>query len=95
MHKKAKERDKALACLDEAYKLAAQQSYDDYGEWTNYLRLPAYLQLAGRNDEAWRWFNKLTCGELPYREQSNELAFRLDWRSLVSDKMRLFLEREK
>ena len=93
-HKKAKEWDKALACLDEAYKLAAQQSYD-YMEWSNYLRLPAYLQLAGRNDEAWGWLNKLNCGDFPYRGQSNEIAFQLGWRVIVSDKMRLFLEREK
>lgn len=32
-HKKAKEWDEALACLDEAYKLAAQQPYD-YMEWS-------------------------------------------------------------
>lgn len=93
-HKKAKEWDEALACLDEAYKLAAQQPYD-YMEWSNYLRLPAYLQLAGRNDEAWRWLNNLSCGEFPYREQSNEAAIQLGWRAMVSDKMRLFLEREK
>ena len=64
-------------------------------EWSNYLRLPAYLQLSGRNDEAWGWLNKLNCGEFPHGGLSNEIAFQLNWREIVSDKMRLFLEREK
>lgn len=93
-HKKAKEWEEALACLDEAYNIASQQGYD-FMEWSVYLRLPAYLQLAGRNDEAWGWLNRFNCGEFPYKEQSNEVAVQLGWRAMVSDKMRLFLEREK
>lgn len=51
---------------------------------TQYLRLPQYLQQAGFNDEAWGEFNKL------------KLKFTSDLdQSLIEDKMRLFLQREK
>lgn len=93
-HKKAKEWDEAIECLHTAYKLAAEYPFDAL-DYSHYLRLPAYLQLAGRNDDAWACFNDYQCGQLPYKDQSNELALSIGFRAMVEDKKRLFLEREK
>lgn len=51
---------------------------------SQYLRLPLYQQQAGLNDEAWKEFNIL------------KLKFTSDIdQSIIEDKMRLFLQREK
>ncbi|MEW8437705.1 MAG: hypothetical protein AB2689_06065 [Candidatus Thiodiazotropha taylori] len=50
----------------------------------DYLRLPAFLQIAGRNDEAWSWFNKLI-----HQFLSDNMSL-----SRIYDKMRLFRQRE-
>lgn len=58
-----------------------------------YLRLPMYLQAAGRADEGWREFNALLATGYP-----NMLAGDAAWHwmeAAVYDKMRLFLERER
>lgn len=94
-HKKAQEWDEALSCLDKGYSLVAKCPLSEFGEYSFYLRLPAYLQLAGKNDLAWKYLNEYQCGKLPYRPQSDELALSIGYRSIVQDKMRLFLEREK
>jgi len=94
-HKNAQEWDEALSCLDKGYSLVAKYSLSEFAEYSFYLRLPAYLQLAGKNDLAWKYLNEYQCGKLPYRPQSDELALSIGYRSIVQDKMRLFLEREK
>lgn len=58
-----------------------------------YLRLPMYLQQAGRSDEAWREFNNLLT--LGYPKMENSEQGRRWMEAAVYDKMRLFLEREK
>lgn len=93
-HKQAKEWNDALSCLDQAYQLAAGFPAE-YCEGA-YLRLPYYLQLAGKNDEAWRWLNNLSNGVVPHRgDQPCGLENNIFWRLKVEDKKRLFLEKEK
>ena len=57
-----------------------------------FIRLPQYLQIAGRNDDAWREFNNLLLG---YPNQLNSLEVLPMNHSIIYDKMRLFLQREK
>jgi len=94
-HKKAAEWDEALSCLDKAYSLAAKYPLSDFGEYSVYLRLPNYLQQAGKNDLAWKYLNEYSMGHLPYRSQTDELALDISYRAMVADRMRVFLEREK
>lgn len=58
-----------------------------------FLRLPLYLQKAGRKDDAWREFNKLIVQGYP--NQMRDLKLRFMDHSKVYDKMRLHLQREK
>lgn len=58
-----------------------------------FLRLPCYLQQAGKPDEAWRQFNHLLTNGYP-NMQKDERHW-LQMKSVVYDKMRLFLQREK
>lgn len=93
-HKQRKEFDEALKCLDEAYKACAD--YDIATVFDHYLRLPYYLQLAGRSDEGWKKLNEFNLGLLPYRGDrptGSERNVRL--RADVSQKMVIFLNREK
>ncbi|PUB83976.1 MAG: hypothetical protein DBP02_10095 [gamma proteobacterium symbiont of Ctena orbiculata] len=73
----------AIDKLNEAYAEASEKELTV--TINDYLRLPAYLQIAKRNDEAWSWFNKLI------------QQFSYDFMSLsqIYDKMRLFRQREK
>jgi len=73
--------DEAITMLKEL-----KSEMDEEGGYTieRYLRLPMYLQKAGRNDEAWKEFNLLLSEEQHIDEQA-----------LIYDKMRLFLQREK
>lgn len=64
-YKKDKDFDQAIECLDKAYRLCA--GYPLETVFDNYLRLPAYLQAAGRADEGWGELNKLNIGVCPYR----------------------------
>jgi hypothetical protein len=58
----------------------------------SYLRLPAYLQAAGLRDQAWaEFYNLLTNG---YPNQLNDRGVILCEKSVVYDKMRLFLQRD-
>lgn len=56
-----------------------------------YLKLPQYLQAAGRNEESWEEFNNLLLG-YPYQTKSAEVITMEH--SIVYDKMRLFLQRK-
>ncbi|MBI2852050.1 MAG: hypothetical protein HYX84_02960 [Chloroflexi bacterium] len=57
-----------------------------------FLRLPQYLQEAGRNDEAWHEYNLLLTKGYP--NQMNNLELMPMDHSIIYDKMRLFLQRE-
>jgi hypothetical protein len=57
-----------------------------------FLRLPMYLQEAGRRDEAWDQFYKLLDGGYP--NQLPDAGVKLAERSIIYDKMRLFLQRD-
>ncbi len=59
---------------------------------TVYLRLPLYLQEAGRKDEAWSEFNNLVLWVNSKPRYSSEVT-PMDL-SIIWDKMRLFLQRE-
>lgn len=77
--------DAAINSLRSAYKQLEKQGIR-YPIRT-YLRLPLYLQEAGRNDEAWAEFNALL--------RAPESDFMLSMNhSIIHDKMRLFLQRE-
>ncbi|EHA60526.1 hypothetical protein [Synechococcus sp. WH 8016] len=90
-----KDYEKALKYLDKAYREAAMYEIIS-NHLSHYTRLPAYLQLAKKNDEGWGQLNLLANGILPHRGPNpTELAIDIDWRIEVSDKTRLFLEREK
>lgn len=90
-----KDYEKALEYLDKAYREAAMYEIIS-NHLSHYTRLPAYLQLAKKNDEGWGQLNLLANGILPHRGPNpTELATDIDWRIEVSDKTRLFLEREK
>jgi hypothetical protein len=82
--------DAAVETLRQTYSAISKTSID-YGVET-FLRLPLYLQAAGRNDEAWREFNfLLTHG---YPNQPVQPGARDNVESKIYDKMRLFLLRE-
>ena len=89
--KKSGDIDGAIECLRKAYKEIEKSSvvYDV----KTFLRLPLYLQEAKKNDEAWSEFNKLISKGYPNQMKSKELI-PMD-ASIIYDKMRLFLQREK
>ena len=93
-HKKDNDFEQAIEYLDKAYRICA--SYPLETVFDHYLRLPAYLQAAGRSDEGWAELNKLNIGVCPYRGDSptgSERDIRKAYK--VSDKMRAFLDKEK
>jgi tetratricopeptide (TPR) repeat protein len=55
--KKAGKFNEAVEKIKEAYKEAQEKSLTL--TVNDYLKLPPYLQKAGKNDEAWAWFNDL------------------------------------
>jgi len=57
-----------------------------------FLRLPSYLQLAGRRDDAWREYNNLI---IKVGDYWNDPDISPMMYSKIYDKMRLFLQREK
>ena len=77
--KKDKDYDAACEKLKEAYTAA-----DDTLLVKQYLRLPMYLQLAGRNDEAWAELNRI-----------NITYFDVFSQAEIANQMRIFLEKEK
>lgn len=88
-----KKNDPALGAevLRKAYQLAENETVA-YPVDT-FLRLPMFLQLAGKNDEAWAEYNRLLAEGFPSEIKSNEMLYVNH--SAIYDKMRLFLEREK
>lgn len=58
-----------------------------------YLRLPMYLQNAGRRDEAWRILTELLANYVLSTEKLNEQVLPM-MHSEIYDKMRLFWQRE-
>lgn len=93
-HKQNKEFDEALRCLDEAYKACAEYHIQTVHD--HYLRLPYYLQLAGKSDEGWKKLNEFNLGLFPYRGDAptgSERDIRL--RLKVTLKMASFLNKEK
>ena len=79
----------AVEGLRAAYKeIAAGQT--EYSVAT-FLRLPAYLAEAGRDDEAWGAFNRLLAEGYPH--QSKDAGGRAMDEATIYDKMRLFLQR--
>ena len=58
-----------------------------------FLRVPRYLQQAGRQEEAWEEFQQLLKGGYPNMQQGKGAWHQME--SAVYDKMRLFLQREK
>lgn len=83
--------DLAVAKFRKAYQHAAQTNVD-FGIHV-FLRLPRYLQEAGRPDEAWHEFNELLASGYPNMSTGDALWHFTE--SAVYDKMRLFLQREK
>ena len=89
--KKAKDWDGAIAALKEAYQEIAQSQLGYSVE--TFIRLPQFLQSAGRSKEAWKAFNELLFrGSQTQLEGDNTDPME---RSILFDKMRLFLQREK
>ena len=58
-----------------------------------FLRVPRYLQQAGRQEEAWEEFQRLLKDGYPNMQQGKGAWHRME--SAVYDQMRLFLQREK
>jgi hypothetical protein len=77
--KRAKRYDEAVAMLRRAYQ--APTEYPMMIE--ERLRLPMYLQLAGRNDEGWDELNRLNVG---YVDQFSQ--------PIIANQMRVFLQKE-
>jgi len=82
--------DGAIKLLKEAYEELDKSSML-YSIQT-YLRLPLYLQEAGRKDEAWGEFNSLILRVNSKPRYSAEVTPMEQ--SIIWDKMRLFLQRE-
>ena len=89
--KKGGDLDAAILLLREAYAEIAQTGAIE--KPATFLRLPMYLQEAGRPDEAWGEFNAMLAGHYPL--DMRDPAFAPLWQSQIYDKMRLFLQREK
>lgn len=90
--KKTGDLNGAIATLRTAYAEIAKTKIE-YGVET-FLRLPMYLQEAGRNDEAWAEFNKMTTGGYPIPAINHSEVGPM-MLGQIYDKMRLFLQREK
>lgn len=77
----------AIVALKKAYKLIAESEEEALLE--TFLRLPLYLQAAGRTGEAWQEFHHLLLYGIPSRNLNEHD------RSTIYDKMRLCAQREK
>ena len=82
--------DGAIKLLRTAYKELDKSSM--FYSIQTYLRLPLYLQEAGRNNEAWEEFNRLVLWINSKPRYSAEVTPMEQ--SIIWDKMRLFLQRE-
>ena len=83
--------DKAVELLRQAY-LAISKTTVIYGIET-FLKLPLYLQAAGKVDDAWHEFNLLLQDKYP--NPPKDYSVRVMMHSITYDKMRLFLQREE
>lgn len=83
--------DEAIDSLRRAYKAISKGSIIYPAD--TFLRLPMFLQQAGRSQEAWDEFNKLMEQGYPNQMRTKELI-PMDHHAIY-DKMRLFLQREK
>jgi len=83
--------DEAIELLKKAYTEIAGTNVDYPIE--TFLRLPLYLQAAGRSNEAWGEFNKLLKNGYPNQNKTKTLIPMVE--SHIYDKMRLFLHRQK
>ena len=83
--------DSAIESLRRAYRLIDDPESEPI---ETYLRLPLYLQQAGRFDEAWFEANKLLKEFRYSRQRLNREVLPMD-HSTIYDKMRLMLQREK
>ena len=88
--KKDGELDEAVSFLRKAYKEIAKGNTNH--SINTFLRLPNYLQKAGKPDEAWNEYNKLLNNGYP--NQLNNFSVITMEHSKIYDKMRLFLQRE-
>lgn len=82
--------DGAIKLLRTAYEELDKSSM--FYSIQTYLRLPLYLQEAGRNDEAWGEFNRLVLWVNSKPRYSAEVTPMEQ--SIIWSKMRLFLQRE-
>lgn len=89
--KNAKDWDGAIAALKEAYQEIAQSQLGYSLE--TFIRLPLYLQSAGRPKEAWIAFNDLLFKGIS-TQNVDDATLPMN-RSILFDKMRLYLQREK
>ncbi len=89
--KKEGDLNEAIEYLKKAYKEIGKS--DTGHSVKTFLRLPKYLQLADKNDEAWSEFNKLLAKGYP--SQPNDLFVIFNDHSTIYDAMKLFLQREK
>jgi hypothetical protein len=89
--KNAEDLENAIKLLREAYQEISKGSV--IYPVDTFLRLPLYLQESKRNDEAWREFNILLTKGYPNQMNNRELI-PMD-HSIIYDKMRLFLQRER
>lgn len=80
----------AISTLQAAYSESQREGMTH--TLSTYLRLPLYLQEAGRADEAWTEFNRLLSSGFPGQPRTRELLPMQN--SEIYDKMRLFLQRE-
>jgi tetratricopeptide (TPR) repeat protein len=100
-HYKGSDWDKSIACLQEAAQLMRQHHTSHLME--QWLRLPLFLQQAGRFDEAMQEFEQLL-SEAPAKAEKELAAYfgdahikcriHLDY-SRIYDKMRLACQRQK
>ena len=89
--KKSGDLERAISLLREAYEEIARSGTIE--KPATFLRLPMYLQEAGRPDEAWAEFNAMLAGQYPLDIRQPDFAPL--WQSQIYDKMRLFLQREQ
>ncbi|NMP15366.1 hypothetical protein [Thalassotalea sp. Y01] len=78
--KKEKRYDEACNKLNEAYSASGSEDL----MMKDFLRLPMYLQLAGKNDEGWRVLNELNVKYTDVFSQAD-----------IANQMRVFLQKEK
>jgi tetratricopeptide (TPR) repeat protein len=88
--KKSGNLDEAVSLLRKAYKAISKNDLD-YGVKT-FLRLPLFLQEAGKAEEAWDEFHRLLTKGYPNQSEDSQLIPMSH--SEIYDKMRLFLQRE-